>query len=297
MTAPPSRSPTVLRVAARDGFSLEADLFEPSGPVRAAVLIAPAMAVRRKLYGALARFLADCGLLVLVPDYRGVGGSRPLDANGKPQSLRGFQASLHGWAELDLAACVDTLRARAPGVPLVWFGHSMGAQLLGLLPDAPVDAALFVATQSGHHRHWPGLLGAAMWLNWRLVIPVASHLAGRLPMKALGQGEDVPKGVGLEWASWGRHPGYIQRYARPLGGLGFSTFQGPLRSVSFSDDAYAPPRAAAALVSGYTKTVPELVTIAPADVGAPSIGHFGAFRSSFKDTLWSAWREWILAQP
>ncbi len=65
-----------LRVEARDGFPLAADLFLPDAAPTAAVLIAPAMGVPRGYYAAFAGHLAREGLAALTLDYRGIGGSR-----------------------------------------------------------------------------------------------------------------------------------------------------------------------------------------------------------------------------
>jgi predicted alpha/beta hydrolase len=49
-------------VRATDGYELAADLYLPDGGVRAAVLVAPAMGVPRRLYGAFSAYLAEAGL-------------------------------------------------------------------------------------------------------------------------------------------------------------------------------------------------------------------------------------------
>jgi predicted alpha/beta hydrolase len=205
-----------VHVPARDGTPLAADLFEPAGAPRAAVLVAPAMATARRFYAPFARGLADAGFAVLSVDYRGIGGSRP-------PALRGYGATLHDWGEQDLAGAADFLAARYPGLPVGWIGHSVGGQLLGIVEGVRVDAALLVASRNGHWRHWPSRLGrAAMFGFWHAFIPAAVAAVGYLPMRALRQGEDVPAGVAREWARWGRHREYIWSYAEARGGLNFS---------------------------------------------------------------------------
>jgi predicted alpha/beta hydrolase len=44
-------------------------------------------------------------------------------------SLRGFDADIVGWAQLDCTAMVETLSARAPAKPVYWIGHSLGGQI------------------------------------------------------------------------------------------------------------------------------------------------------------------------
>lgn len=277
--------PAAFDLPARDGLRLAADWLAPPTP-RAAVLIAPAMGVPRRYYHPFARFLAQDGIAVLIANYRGMDGS-----DSTPD------ARLRDWAEQDLAGASDWLLARAPDIPRTWIGHSVGAQLFGVVPDLPFERALFVAGQSGYSGHWPSRRGRlAMRALWWAGVPAFTWMFGRLPMKALRQGEDVPAGVAREWASWGRHPLYIQSYADTLPADGFRAWRGLLRIVSFTDDVYAPPSTARALAAMYRASSPEVVQIAPSDVGMREIGHFGAFRERARDALWTGFRAFANAR-
>jgi predicted alpha/beta hydrolase len=268
-----------ISIPARDGYALEGDLFLPAGAPRAAVLVAPAMGVRRGYYAKFAAFLAREGMAALTLDYRGIGGSRR-------GGLRRLPATLRDWAEHDLAGAADLLAARVPGVPLLWVGHSVGGQLLGLLDDVPVTGALLVAAQSGHWRLWSGAWRARIFLLWHAVIPGLVPLLGHLPAFVLGGGEDVPPGVAREWATWGRSREYLMSYARPLGGRGFARLRAPILSYAIADDSYAPVQSAEELLRYYALAPTELRVVRPADVGERHVGHFGFFRSRFEPTLW-----------
>jgi predicted alpha/beta hydrolase len=268
-------------VIAADGARLAADLVAPPSPRRAA-LLAPALGVKRSFYAAFAEFLAEGGLAVLSLDYRGIGGSRD----------SGPRAVLHDWADLDLTAGLAELGRRFPGVPRVWFGHSIGGQLFGLVPDAPVERALFVAAQHGHWRNWSGWRRYAMAALWWGVIPGVSRLAGRLPMARFGRGEDLPPGVAREWARWGRDPAYAIGFAQRRGPSGFTRYAGPLRGYAIRDDTYAPPSTVRPLLEAFTATRGEYVEVGPERVGGARLGHFGAFRPSARP-LWEEWRAWL----
>lgn len=277
-----------IEIVAADGHRLAGSLRRPAGPARGAIVLAPAMGVPRRFYAPFARHLAGAGLASLAIDYRGIGGSR----HGP---LRGAPVQLHDWGELDLAAAVEHLAAELPGTPLGWVGHSVGGQLLGLTPAARVSAALLVAAQSGYHRYWSGppRLGMlALWYRLPLLVP----LFGKLPMRAARQGEDVPPGVALEWARWGRHPDYVLSYARTRGPTGFETWSGALRALAIADDRYAPLAGVEALVSYFRAARSEVVIVRPGDAGLPRIQHFGFFRPSIGAVLWPAASEWLLAQ-
>lgn len=273
--------------SASDGFSLAGELFLPAGEPWAAVVIAAAMGVARRFYQPFAEHLATEGMAALLVDYRGMGGSRK-------GPLRSLDVHLHEWGELDLPAAVRVLEARFPTIPLLWVGHSVGGQLLGLYDGPPIRGALLVGSQSGHWRHWDGAKRLGMSAFWYVGVPLLTAAFSRLPMKLLGQGEDVPTGVAREWARWGRHRDYILSYAAPKGGLHFTRFSGALRSYSIADDTYAPRPAVEALFGGFTGTSSrEVRAVSPADVGVLSIGHFGFFRPAFRDTLWKEAVDWL----
>lgn len=279
--------PRDLPIPTADGLRLAADLFlPPDGVVTHAVLIGPAMAVKRRYYSAFAAYLAEGGAAVVVPDYRGIGGSG--DAR--------TEATMASWGEQDLAAAAAVLRERHPDVPLLFVGHSAGGQLFGLVGVEPFAGFLLVASGSGHWRHFDGLGRAAIWAMWHVGLPVLTALFGYLPMRRFGQGEDVPTGVARQWASWGRHRRYIGSHADAHGGLGYTRWTGPLRAYSVTDDTYAPPRAVAALVALYPNADAEIVSLTPAALGVPEIGHFGFFRARFRDTSWAEARAWLQAR-
>ena len=284
MQAAVASSSEPLTVRARDGARLAVDLVLPKSRATAAILIAPAMGVKRSFYGAFARFLADGGAIVMTLDYRGIGGSK--DAATR-------KTRLHDWAELDLAGAIDHLRREYPKLPLRYFGHSVGGQLFGLLQDAPIERAMFAASQSGYWGHWDGVSRAIMSALWFAAVPTFVSALGKLPMKALGQGEDIPGGVGREWAEWGRQPRYIGTYADTRPKCFFSTYEGPLVAYAIEDDNYAPRRAVQGLLTEFRSTEGELRFVRPMDIGQASIGHFGALK---KPGLWPSMQRFLLSE-
>jgi len=277
-----------VRFPARDSRQLAGTLFPAEKPV-GIVVVASAMGVPRRLYRAFSEHLAESGLTTLTFDYRGIGDSRE-------GSLRGFDARLHQWGELDLAGALDWLRAKHPELPLQLVTHSVGGQIFGLIEDAKVEGAIFIASQSGSWRLWRGLPRLGMFAVWHFLLPGLARTLGYIPMKALGQGEDLPGGVGAQWAEWGREDDYVWSYARPRGGLGFTRWSGPLRAYAIADDGYAPRPGVEALVAMYTKARSELRVVRPAEVGVKSIGHFGIFKPQFRDNIWSEIRDTLLGR-
>lgn len=269
-----------ITLTASDGYALTAELLEAAQP-RATVLVAGAMGVPRRFYRRFAQYLAGEGFSCLLFDYRGIGDSAP-------KQLRGFEVTAVEWAEKDLAAAVSFLRTRSPELPTVFLGHSVGGQLLGLVPNArELSGAVFIASQSGHWRLWNGPRRLQMLGVWYIGIPVLTRLFGYLPMKVLGQGENLPLGVARQWATWGRHP----KYVLSSGAAGYAAFDRPLRVFGFSDDWYAPERAVRELASFYEQAPREISVVSPSEIGSKSIGHFGAFSERFSSSLWPRFRD------
>jgi predicted alpha/beta hydrolase len=274
-----------LRFPAIDGRPLAGTVFRAERP-RGAVVIAAAMGVPQRYYARFAEHLAEAGLNVLTFDYRGIAESR--DGHVKDE-----RAALHDWGELDLAGALAHARTLGP-VQIVT--HSVGGQIFGLVEKPGVHGALFIASQSGHWREWKGLQGVGMAALSHALMPGLTGLLGYLPMRAFGQGEDLPRNVGAEWARWIRHPLYVWGYAEPRGGLGFSSYAGPICAYAISDDFYAPKSGVETLLSFYRQARRELRVVRPEQLGVPRIGHFGVFRDTFRPTLWREWTEWLLAR-
>ena len=199
-----------ITIPAVDGYSLAATLFLPRGAKRHAVLISSATAVPRKIYRGFAGYLARRGCTVLTYDYRGIGGSRQL-ARGynRKKSLSGFKADMTDWAALDATAAVTWMRERYHNLRLGYVGHSFGGQALGLLANnSEVSRALLIAAQAGY---WKLMTSPERYRVYAMINFVGSPLTrafGYTPGWT-GIGEDLPKGVFLQWPNWVNSPRYL----------------------------------------------------------------------------------------
>lgn len=275
--------PVTFTVRADDGTLLGARIYEPEGAIRGNVLIHGATAVPQRFYALFARALAGAGLRTITYDYRGVGASRP-------RVLAHYTADLADWAQLDARAMHRYVREHHPGVPLAVVGHSFGAQLIGLLDEVrEADLAILVGGQLGYRGFWPQPQAAALRALWSFVVPNVSAWLGYLPGR-LGLGEDLPRGVAEQWARWCSHPLYlISEY--PDAAARFARFDVPVRAYSFTDDAYAPPRAVDALLQRLTGTRVDHRRLAPSDLALAEVGHFGFFRQATGSRLWGEVKE------
>jgi predicted alpha/beta hydrolase len=245
---------------------------------RDALLIASAMGVKRRYYDAFARYMGERGWDVVTFDYRGIGDSAP-------RSLRGFEASMHDWGALDIAAAIDWITRELRPARFAYLGHSAGGQLAGLAPNiGRAERLIFVASQSGYWRLWSGIRKYGLGLLW-LAMPVISRVVGYFPAKVLLMGsENLPREVASQWARWGRHPQYLWGSNDPAT---YARITAPLLAYSLHSDHYAPRRAVDALVAKYAGA--QVTRIHREE----HLGHFDAFRRGKGEGMWEEMAAWL----
>lgn len=281
-----------VRFPATDGFELAGTLHGETTTAQGAVLIAPAMGVAQNYYTEFAQWLSRQGLLVLCFDYRGMGASRP---STHAQSLRGFEADILTWAQRDAAAALAWLRAQLPEEkPIHWVGHSLGGQILGLLPNrALVQRAVTVASGSGYWRENSPQLKRMVWWLWYVLVPVTLPLAGYFPGKRFRKVGDLPRGVMQQWRRWCLSPHYMMGEGGDALRQHYGALDTPMLSLSFTDDEFMSGRNIESLHSFYSGAPRTMQRFAPADLGVRRIGHFGFFRPQFQGTLWTRLTTWL----
>lgn len=282
-----------IQIPAMDGFQLAATLYLPDrrSKIERFVLISSAMGVKRRYYDAYARFLCEQGLAVLTFDFRGIGDSRP-------SNLRHFEASMIDWAEKDIAGTLEWIVAEHEPERLLVVGHSVGGQLIGVTPNNDkISGLLAVAVQSGYWGLWPVPRRYLLAALWYLVMPTVTIALGYFPARRVGLGaEDLPRGVALQWARWGRHPEYIvDDEGKPVRRY-FEAFKAPILCYSIEDDLYAPQAAVEYLLDCYVNAPREARHLRPRDLGVRAIGHFGFFREKFKPLVWHETADWLRQQ-
>jgi len=263
------------------GVQLAVRRYEPAGAARASIVIGGAMGVRQSFYEPFAQWLAQQGLRVWTFDYRGSGDSRG-DA-----PLRGFKADLFDWAR-DYEAVIDAAKAELPGGPLYLLGHSLGAQLPGFLQrPEQVDGLVSIAAGSGYWRENAPKLKRSILYFWFVLVPLVTRLCGYFPGRRLKKVGDLPRGVILQWRRWCLDPRYHVGAEGPSVREQFEQVRFPVVALSITDDELMTERGTRVLVDCYPNAPRRIERIAPADVAAPRIGHFGFFRDQFQSSLWA----------
>jgi predicted alpha/beta hydrolase len=272
------------RIDAR-GFALAASVFEQPGS-DTAVLVNAATGVPRQFYKYFATYLRDHGWTTITWDYRGIGESAP-------PSLRGFDARMRDWALIDMSSVIDWLSSEFGPRRLFSVGYSFGGQGIGLIETPQrITAMVGVSAQSGY---W-GVQGGAEKYRARFavtfLIPVLTRLFGYFPWSTFAAGEDLPRGVALEWARWCRNRDYLLGdETLPL--ERYQAFDAPVLAFSIEDDDWGTPRAVDDMMRAYANVARR--HLVPADYGLDKLGHMGFFRKG-SEAIWDeviAWLEGI----
>jgi predicted alpha/beta hydrolase len=265
-------------IRARDGFELAATVYRANGEAGRVAIVNSATAVPRRFYRYYAQALADAGFIALTYDYRGTGGSRP-------ESLRGFEASIRDWGLLDMAGVVDWAQAQFAPTKLLMIGHSVGGQVTGLLDNSElIDGMMTISSQSGYWRYQGAEQKWVVGFHVHVTLPLVANMFGYVPWSRIGSAEDLPRDAALEWARWCRDPKYLLGDdTLPL--ERFAGFEAPVLAYSIDDDKWGTRRAIDAMMSAYPTV--ERRCIDPARYGLKSLGHLGYFRPAARE----AWEE------
>ena len=273
------------QITSADGTAVAVRTYaSEAGGAQGSVVIGGAMGVKQDFYAPFAQWLAGQGYHVLSFDYRGMGESRPA---AQADSLRGFDADLFQWAA-DFDAVIGHALQAAPGTPLYIVGHSLGAQLPGMLAHRNRIAGLVsVAAGSGYWRdNAPSLKRVALYF-WYVLVPPVTALFGYFPGKRLRKVGDLPRGVMLQWRRWCLNPRYHVGAEGAVVREQFEAVRFPLVALSITDDELMTERGTQVLVDCYANAPRRIERVAPADAAAKRIGHFGLFRDQFQSTLWA----------
>jgi predicted alpha/beta hydrolase len=273
-----------IELSSVNGTPIAARVFAAPRAPKATVLIAAAMGVRQDYYADFATWLARQGYSAMTFDYRGVGASRPAAMR---HSLRGFDADLFDWAD-DIDTAIEHFAGATPDTPLYVVGHSLGAQLPGMLKHRDRIAGLVsVAAGSGYWRDNAPPLKRMVLYFWHVLVPLATWACGYFPGARLKKVGDLPRGVILQWRRWCLNPRYHVGHEGEALRRQFAAASFPIVALSMTDDELMTERGTQVLIDCYENAPRELHRIAPADANAERIGHFGFFRAQFEATLWT----------
>lgn len=230
-----------MSIAASDDYQIPI-LWRPCAAApTGSILILPALGTRAEFYEPFAAALTERGYHVAVMELRGNGRS----------ALRPSRRVDWGYAALmaDMAAVVRWLRERAPALPVVPVGHSLGGQLAAAaaaMNPGLCEAMVLVASGSPFYDNFSGSLYWQLYLGSKIT-PLLSSLYGYFPGDRLGFGGREARGVMGDWLQLVVYNRFrIAGIEADVEGA-LSRYRGRVLSIRFDKDTLAPARAMAAL--------------------------------------------------
>lgn len=276
-----------LPITTRDGYQLAASEFTPADSNGIGIIVNGATGVRRAYYQAFARFLCEQGFTVLTYEFRGIGASRKQQQDAPPATM------LH-WGQRDMDAVLSFFIDRHPQLVMKGIGHSIGGQLLGVLPDNNrYQGFLNIASQHIYWKNWPIRDRALTAAFFFAVLPLFYKTTGGLPRWVLGA-EYLPKQVARDWSRFGRNKAYIaDEQGRPLR-QGFQQYQGRMRFCAMADDRrFAPPACVYKLQALFENADSDVQVLRPQDYDMKAIDHFGFFKKQMNRRAWQESAHWL----
>lgn len=270
-----------ITIPARDGYNLSAKLFYPKTVSKGFVQIHCGTGIPQKLYANFASHLAENGYTALTFDYRGI-------AESSPKKMRGFKAKISDWGKLDMAGILDWATTNFPEQKKIIVAHSMGGQMVGLMDNhQDIDKLFLIASSTGY---WKDMSSPYKWLPaffWYFLIPVHTRFFGYVNARKVKQGENLPKGIALQWRKWCTRPDYFEPdFEKELHPVFFDKVLTPITSIQIQDDPLANKTTSNKLLKYYSNAEIEIQEVIPNEYGVDKIGHTGYFSRKFKDNLW-----------
>lgn len=276
-----------ITIDCQDGFQLAATEYQPQATLKGAIMISPATGIKRQFYHHFASYLAEQGYGVLTFDNRGIGES----LRG---AIRDSQASLQCWGEKDMPAALEKLKSLFPNTQYHLVGHSAGGQLVGLMPNYKELTSIFnYACSSGQLRNMrlSYIYKAHFYMNF--FIPASNLLFGHVKSQWVGMGEPLPKHVAKQWQLWCNGQGYVKTsFGKSVKEHWYDDIDVPALWVNAVDDDIANNINVDDMLSVFTKTKAERLTLVPNEHSLSEIGHMKFF-SRKAAPLWQYTLDWL----
>ena len=213
-------------------------------PARAALLWLPALGVPARKYDRLGAALAARGIALGVHEWRGTGAHPALPSRRHDWGYRELLLE-------DIPATRSALSAAHPGLPLLYGGHSIGAQFAVLAAALHGGAEGLVAVGSGVP-HWRLFPGPLRWLVgvFGHVLPPLTRAVGSYPGHRLGFAGREAGQLMRDWAQTVRRGHYDGLLGLPERlGERIAALQVPFLGVRLAEDRLVPAASLQALIS------------------------------------------------
>jgi predicted alpha/beta hydrolase len=268
-------------IQAADGYRLSALYGTTSFCDKGIAVVSSATGVKKEFYINFALFLIEQGYDVLLFDYRGIGGSAPVD-------LRSSPIYMHEWGIKDMNAVMNYLVAERRRASITWIGHSVGAQLTGFIEHHDrIRKVVMVNAAIGYWGYFPFPMNVGIWMMWYLVSPLMLRIFGYGKMRQIGWGEDLPRNAIIEWREWCTNPHYYRKCVNDMLRTDrFYHFTKPVTALYMSDDYIANDKTVSLMMQFFPNAPVNIRKIWTTDYTLHKVGHMGFFRKKFRNTLW-----------
>jgi predicted alpha/beta hydrolase len=266
---------------AADGYELKGIWLQPVAEHKGIILLNSATGVRKEYYRNFAQYLVQQGYRVMIYDYRGIGESAP-------SNLKGFTAYMHEWATKDMNGALDYLIKEKNTTDVIWMGHSVGAQLMGIINNRHyIKKVIGINTSTGYWAYFPFPYNLLAFSLWNVISPLPTYLLGYAPMHRFGWGEPLPKHVFLEWRNWCLQKKHFEEFLQKNTGKKlFDDFTAPITVIHSTDDYIANSKTVSKLLEFYPNCKKQVINLHPANYQLKTIGHTGIFRKKHMNSLW-----------
>ena len=269
-----------MQIPTNDGLFLSASLFEPSESAKGIILVCPGLGIPKSFYEKYCQFTASKGYITLIFDYRGI---EETFLHSKDPRI-----NLRNWGIHDIPSVLDWLHQRYPNQKIYYFGHSIGGQVAGLIPNHHlIERFFFVSSTTGHPTIFDFPLNIFSWFMYYIHIPITTKLFGYLPKSLTYRGVAIAKGVACEWSTWSKKRDYIQAFlGDEIPNHFYHEITQRIDWIYFADDQIATERAVQSMMDYYTNATIHSHFFEPSKMGLPRIGHAGFFHPKAGKTLW-----------
>jgi predicted alpha/beta hydrolase len=269
MTSP---SYSEIQIPAKDGFLLSASLWKQTNP-KGVIALNAGTCIKRNFYQTFCNWLALQNYDVINYDYRGVGGSSPMN-------LEGFKASIVDWGRNDIAGVIDWVVTQYPNQKRYMIGHSMGGQVLGLADNInQLDKIVTLAASYGNWKNYTIPRRYKTGFFWATLIPLTTIKHGYFPAQKYNMGENWPKGVAWNWWAWCLrripHSTILDNKEIPHF---YKQTKVPISAYFFTDDELATKRTIPHYQHDFANAPLEIKRLHPEMIGVKKIGHMGVFK-------------------
>lgn len=269
-----------ITISTADGYKIAVIQMRPVAAITGYTIINSATGVKKEFYLRFAEYLLQNGYAVLLYDYRGIGESAPKD-------LRTLHTRMHEWATKDMNAVLDYAVKEKSWTNIIWIGHSVGSQLMGLLTNKQhIKKVLAINSSTGYWAYFTFPYNWMVLLVWSIGL-LATKINGFAPMNRFGWGEPLPAGVFYEWRKWCHSKYHFKDFLiKHTGHPRFYNFYTPIVAIYTSDDYIANDKTVPALLAFYPNAPQKIIKINIKEIGEKNLGHTGIFRKRVEKKLW-----------